>query len=164
MDERLSEQNELVVKVYKYDGTEHRSWRACLATYEGELIVLDATFADEVQHDLLGQICSGTISTEYYWLNRWYNIFRFSEPNGRLLSFYCNVSFPPTFTGQVLSYIDLDVDILVQPDFSYRILDTEDFEANIRIYGYTHEVQQGVKRATDQLVSLIEARTFPFNV
>ncbi|HET6861888.1 MAG TPA: DUF402 domain-containing protein [Pyrinomonadaceae bacterium] len=164
MEERLSKQTEFVVKVLKYDGTEHRNWRARLAAHEGELIVLDATFAEEVQHDLLGQIASGTISTEYYWLNRWYNIFRFSEPNGRLLSFYCNVNLPPELTGQTLTYVDLDIDILVKPNFAYQILDTEDFEANIERYGYTHEVQAGVENATHELVELIKAQSFPFNV
>lgn len=164
MEERHSNQTELVVRVLKYDGTEHRNWRARLAAHEGELIVLDATFAEEVQHDLLGQISAGTISTEYYWLNRWYNVFRFSEPNGRLLSFYCNVNLPPELTAQTLTYVDLDIDILVKPNFSYQILDTEDFEANIERYRYTREVQAGVEKATHELVELIEAQSFPFNV
>jgi len=164
VEERFSNQPEFVVKALKYDGSEHRNWRARLAAQEGELIVLDAAFAAEVQHDLLGQIAAGTISTEYYWLNRWYNIFRFSEPNGGLLNYYCNVSLPPRLIDQTLSYVDLDIDILVQPNFSYQVLDTADFEANIERYGYTREVQSGVERATNELVELIEAQSFPFNV
>ena len=164
MEERLSNQTELLVKVLKYDGTEHRNWRARLAAHEGELIILDATFAEEVQHDLLGQISAGTISTEYYWLNRWYNIFRFSEPNGRMLSFYCNVNLPPELSVQTLTYVDLDIDILVKPNFSYQILDTDDFAANIVRYGYTRQVQAGVEKATRELVDLIEAQSFPFNL
>jgi len=161
--ERYSSQTELVVKVLKYDGTEHRQWRARLASREGELVVLAAAFAEEVQHNILGFIAAGTISTEYYWLNRWYNVFRFSEPNGQLLSYYCNVNLPPQLQPDSLSYVDLDIDILVQPNLTFQILDTEDFEANIVRYGYTLEVQDGVQKATNELVELIKARSFPFN-
>jgi len=161
--ERYSSQTELVVKVLKYDGTEHRQWRARLASREDELVVLAAAFAEEVQHNILGFIAAGTISTEYYWLNRWYNVFRFSEPNGQLLSYYCNVNLPPKLQPDSLSYVDLDIDILVQPNLTFQILDTEDFEANIVRYGYTLEVQDGVQKATNELVELIKAGSFPFN-
>ena len=43
--------------------------------------MLDAVFDEEIEHELLGTISSGTISTEYYWLDRWYNVFRFSDSN-----------------------------------------------------------------------------------
>jgi protein associated with RNAse G/E len=163
VEERVSNQTELVVKVLKYDGTEHRNWRARLASREGELVVLAATFAEEVQHNILGFIAAGTISTEYYWLNRWYNVFRFSEPNGEMLSYYCNVNLPPKIAADCLSYVDLDIDVLVQPNLTFQILDTEDFEANIVRYGYTREVQDGVQKATNELVELIKAQAFPFN-
>jgi len=151
------------VRAYKYDGLLHRTWPAELLHQEGSLIVLDAQFADEVIHDLLGKIASGTHSLEYYWLDRWYNIFRFAEPDGGLRNYYCNVNVPPTFDGEALSYVDLDLDILVEPDLSYRILDVEDFERNAEDYGYSIEVQTNARRAVDELVRMIETHAFPFN-
>lgn len=144
---------DVVVRVYKYDGREHRTWRARVSERVGPLIVLDAVFAEEVEHDLLGRIAAGTVSKEYYWLDRWYNVFRFNE------KFYCNVTEPPRFDGSLLTYVDLDIDILVDRDFSYRILDLEDFE----VCPYPVEVQQQARQAVAELISLIEARTFPFN-
>ena len=153
----------ITVRAHKYDGSEHRSWNAKVLRREGSLLVLDATFDKEIKHDLLGTIASGTRSIEYYWLDRWYNIFRFAEPTGELRSYYCNVNVPPAFDGQVLSYVDLDIDILVEPDFSYQILDVEDFERNAKLYGYSHEVQSNARRAVDELVNLIDTRQFPFD-
>jgi protein associated with RNAse G/E len=146
-------EDEIVVRVYKYDGREHRTWRARLAKQVGPLIVLDAVFAEEVEHDLLGRIAPGTVSKEYYWLDRWYNVFRFSD------RFYCNVTEPPRFDGSVLTYVDLDIDVLVEQDFSYRILDLEDFE----ISPYPVEVKQKARQAVAELIRLVEARSFPFN-
>ncbi|HEX7332456.1 MAG TPA: DUF402 domain-containing protein [Pyrinomonadaceae bacterium] len=153
----------IVVSVLKYDGREHRRWPARIAKTEGSLLVLDAVFDEEIKHELLGTISSGTISTEYYWLDRWYNVFRFSDSNQTLQNFYCNVNQPPSFDGRVLSYIDLDIDVLVAPDFTYKILDVDDFEENAKRYAYPDEVQANARRALAELMSLIEARAFPFN-
>jgi len=144
---------EIVVRVLKYDGQERRRWPARDAKQDGPLIVLDAVFDEEIQHDLLGRIALGTISREFYWLDRWYNIFRFNE------RFYCNVTQPPSFDGSILTYVDLDIDVLVESDFSYKILDLEDFEN----YSYPTDLKKQAREALDELLSLVEARSFPFN-
>jgi len=154
---------EIVVSVLKYDGREHRRWRARVAKREASLLILDAVFEEEIVHDLLGTIAPGTVSTEYYWLDRWYNVFRFSDSTGKLKSFYCNINQPPSFDGHVLSYIDLDIDVLVAPDLTYKILDLDDFEANAIAYAYPEDVQANAHRALKDLIGLIEARAFPFN-
>jgi uncharacterized protein len=149
--------------VLKYDGREHRRWPARIAKLEGPLLVLDAVFEEEIKHDLLGTISSGTLSTEYYWLDRWYNVFRFSDSDQKLRNFYCNVNQPPSFDGRVLSYIDLDIDVLVAPDLTFQILDVEDFEENTKRYAYPEDVQANARQALKELTTLIEARKFPFN-
>jgi protein associated with RNAse G/E len=152
----------LIVRAYKYDGSLHRTWNAELLSQEGSLIVLDAKFSDAVIHDLLGTIARGTHSLEYYWLDRWYNIFRFAQPDGKLRNYYCNVNVPPTIDGDVLSYVDLDIDILVAPDSSYQILDVDEFEKNSALYDYSLEVEQNAHLAVSELVEMIETRAFPF--
>jgi protein associated with RNAse G/E len=153
----------IIVRVFKHDGHEHRRWPARVAKTEGSLIVLDAVFEEEIQHDLLGTIALGTISTEYYWLDRWYNVFRFSDREGKLKRFYCNLNTPPQFDGEVLSYIDLDIDVLVEPDLTYKILDLEDFDENAKRYHYSGEVQTNTRQALAELTRLIETKSFPFD-
>ena len=153
----MEESNGIVVRALKYDGTEHRSWAARMSGQTGPLLILDAVFNEEIEHDLIGIIASGTVSTEYYWLDRWYNVFRFSD------RYYCNVSMPPGFDGRVLTYVDLDIDVLVKPDFSYQVLDLEDFEDNARALNYPLEVRRNAHAALAELIRLIEARSFPFD-
>ena len=78
-------------------------------------------------------------------------------------SYYCNVNVPPTFDGQVLTYIDLDIDVLVQPDLTYQILDLDEFEKNSALYDYSNEVRRNARQAVVELVQLIEMKQFPFN-
>jgi uncharacterized protein len=153
----------VTVRTYKYDGTEHRHWHAQLSLQQDSLIILDAKFEEEIQHPLLGIISPETTSIEYYWLDRWYNIFRFVQPGGELRNYYCNINVPPVFQKNVLSYIDLDIDILVAPDFSYSILDQDEFAINAERFNYPIEVRRRSLKALEELVALIEKRAFPFN-
>jgi len=153
----------LIVRACKFDGSLHRSWRAELVRQDSSLLVLDAMFEAEVNHQLMGTIARGTVSLEYYWLDRWYNIFRFINPDGELRNYYCNVNMPPTLDGEVLSYIDLDIDVLVEPDFSYKVLDQDEFEENAERYNYPEHVRRNARQAVTELIELIEDRKFPFN-
>lgn len=155
--------SEVLVQVMKYDGTLHRRWRARLMRREGSMLVLDAAFEDEVNHPQLGLIRRGTVSIEYYWLDTWYNVFRFLEPDGGLRNFYCNVNMPPSFDGRILSYVDLDIDLVVSPALSYEVLDMDEFEMNAERYAYPPEVKASALRALALLQSKIDARRFPFD-
>jgi protein associated with RNAse G/E len=160
---RARDDDGVTVESRKFDGRLHRSWRTRLVERRGALVVLDGTFAEEVKHALLGRIPQGTRSVEHYWEDRWYSVFRFHDTAGALRYFYCNVNTPPTFDGRLLSFTDLDIDILVMPDFTYTVLDLDEFEDNSRRLAYPEEVRAGARRATRELISLIESRRFPFD-
>ena len=160
----ISAPDQITVRVLKYDGTEYRRWKASLAQQEDSLLVLDAEFEHDVQHQLLGEIKRGTRTIEYYWLDRWYNVFRFLDEKGQTRLFYCNVNLPPTCEGNTLSYIDLDIDILVQPDFSYQVLDQDEFEKHAELFGYDDDTRRQAHSAVDELIAMIEERQFPFIV
>src|SRR4030095_6127696 len=148
--------DQITVRVLKYDGSEYRRWEATLVQQDESLIVLDGEFADEVRHHLLGNISRGTRTIEYYWLDRWYNIFRFLESDGTTRLFYCNVNMQPEIGRGILTYIYLDRDILVRPDFSYQVLDLEEFETNAARYDYPDQVKRQAHKALAELISMIE--------
>jgi len=156
------EADQISVRVLKHDGSEHRSWRGRLVRRDADLIVLEAEFDTDVSHRLLGEIKRGTRLVEYYWLDRWYNVFRFRRDDGATRLYYCNVNTPPIFDGRCLTYIDLDIDVCVQPDYSYEILDLDEFEANSKRYGYSAEEKAKAVGAVEELLARIRSREFPF--
>jgi len=163
MKEGGAETAEIVVRSCKHDGHIQRSWPARVARRENSLVILDAFFADEVRHSLIGTIEAGTLSTEFFWTDRWYSVFRFQAPDGRLLKFYCNINTPPTFEPGVITFVDLDVDVLVEPDYSYEVLDEDEFERHAEFYQYPAAYRSNVQEALDELRHLIEYRQFPFS-
>lgn len=146
----------------KYDGKIHRTWNAKFIKQENLLLTFVGEFEKEITHSHLGVIRRGTVSYEFYWLDRWYNIFRFHEPNGDLRNFYCNINMPPTFINGILDYVDLDIDILVWNDYSFEILDVDEFEENSVKFKYSLEIQNEVHKSLAELKNMIENKLFPF--
>ncbi|NNE65970.1 MAG: DUF402 domain-containing protein [Pyrinomonadaceae bacterium] len=130
---------------------------------EDGLLCFRGKFREAVSHPDLGTIAAGTVSTEYFWRNHWYNIFRFHEPDGAFRNFYCNISMPPSFDGTVLEYTDLDLDILVGKTGSVEVLDVDEFEKNSRIFGYGEEIISKAREELRGLKNMIYNRKFPFN-
>lgn len=147
----------------KFDGRLHRSWQAELLEETADYRLFVGEFSDEIIHSKLGVIRRGTVSYEYYWKNHWYSVFRFHEPDGELRNFYCNVNQPPTISDYVLDYIDLDIDVLVQKDFSFEVLDLDEFEAHSKLFNYSEILKANVRKSLYTLLKLIRSRQFPFD-
>ena len=153
---------QVTVNSRKYDQSIRKSWKCELLERNDPLLVFVGKFDQDVKHPGLGSICSGTISYEYYWLDRWYNVFRFHEPDGAFRNFYCNINMPPVFENGVLDYVDLDLDVLIWPDLRYEILDRDDFERNSVKYNYAEAVRVKALECLGELMRMIEKREFPF--
>jgi protein associated with RNAse G/E len=152
---------DITVKSLKYDNSVRKSWSARLVENVEDSLVLEGTFHNDVEHGELGRIEKGTVSVEYYCLSGWYSIFRFLTPHGKLRNYYCNVNMPPILEGSTLSYVDLDLDVVVWPDGKYKVLDIEEFEENSSLFAYPASVKQRALQALDELIELASRRKLP---
>lgn len=146
----------------KYDGQIRRSWKGGLIHKTDDLVILVGKFTEAVDHTDLGHIVGGTVSFEHFWPGKWYNVFRFHEPDGTLKAHYANITMPPTFEDGVLDYVDLDIDVVVWPDGRLEVLDRDDFENNKAKYDYPEDVIRKAENGLQELCGVIERREFPY--
>ncbi|MGI8813456.1 MAG: DUF402 domain-containing protein [Pyrinomonadaceae bacterium] len=152
--------NSASIVVKNFDGSVRKTWKCKLLEQTCTLVTFVGEFFEDVSHAELGLIRQGTLSYEYYWLGRWYNVFRFCEPDGSLRNYYCNVNMPPIYDGNMLEYVDLDLDLLVWPDGSYQVLDRDEFEANSLRFEYPFEVRANAESALVELIQMAETGDF----
>ncbi|MBK6721994.1 MAG: DUF402 domain-containing protein [Pyrinomonadaceae bacterium] len=152
---------EITVNALKYDGSLRRHWTAGVVSQTDELTIAVGRFEFDVNHSDLGLIEQGTVSFEHFWKDRWYNIFRFHEPDGSLRNYYCNVAMPFTFDGETLEFVDLDIDVVVWPDGRFEVLDRNDFEENSVKFDYPGDLIEKAESALIELLSLIDAGKLP---
>ena len=152
---------EITINARKYDGSLRRQWTAGVVSQTEELTVAVGRFEFDVEHSDLGLIKQGTVSFEHFWRDRWYNIFRFHEPDGALRNYYCNVAMPFTLEGETLEFVDLDIDVVAWPDGRVEVLDRDDFEVNSVKFGYPEDVIAAAEQSLAELLTLVELGQLP---
>jgi protein associated with RNAse G/E len=146
---RVSKRNEHNLETWQY--------KAWLLENKESRIVLEARFdrEDTTLHGML--LAKGDRFIETYYTNRWYNTFEIhAREDDQLRGWYCNIGKPAEFDGQVLSYIDLALDLLVFPDGRQVILDEDEF-AELEI---TDQVRQQALNALASLQSSFQDKEF----
>jgi len=152
----------VTVEALNFDLSLRKSWHARLLESRDDRIVLLGEFHRDINHPELGIIRRGTRSREFFFADRWYNIFEFTEASGELRSFYCNIAMPPTFEDSILRYVDLDIDVSVAPDGTVKVLDLDEFYENAERFSYSEELKHGAEVALQELLELIERRSDVF--
>ncbi|HTH36454.1 MAG TPA: DUF402 domain-containing protein [Pyrinomonadaceae bacterium] len=146
-----------------YGGDVRRTWPCRFVKKAGSLLVLQGEFDREIIHPHLGCIKPGTVSIEYFWLDRWYNIFRFHEPDGAFRNFYCNVAMPPVLREASLEFVDLDIDLIVDLKGKVSVHDEDEYCENAARFRYAPDIETAVKTSVNELAAMINRRDFPFD-
>ena len=71
---------------------------------------------------------------------------------------------PARVVDDELHWNDLDLDVSVQADGTYRILDEDEWARNAERLRHAPEFMVSARRAMDVLITSVERRTFPFGV
>lgn len=99
---------------------------------------------------------------QFFWPQRWYTLSAFYD--GSLLRHtYANIIQPASIEIERLSYVDLDLSVLVQPDLSYEVLTQAEFEQMAELLHYSEETRIGALMALRTLTSSIQRSTGLFS-
>lgn len=114
------------------DGSLVLAWDGTVLRADPRGVVLQAVFnVDLWDVSSLLTLRRGDIFVEFYYWNRWYNVFQVAAPDGTLKGWYCNLALPLTRepgTGDLL-YVDLALDVVAGPHLDYEILDEDEYLA-----------------------------------
>lgn len=92
---------------------------------------------------------------QFFWPQRWYTLSAFYER--RILKHtYASIIQPAGIGIDSLSYVDLDLSILVKPDQTYEILTQAEFEQMADLLHYSEETRIGALMAMRTITSSIQ--------
>lgn len=98
--------------------------------------------------------------TEYYYTNRWFNIFDIARSNGTRKGWYCNVAEPAHICDDVIEQIDLLLDVWVNPGGEALLLDEDEFAADTTL---TQEQRIGAQHGLQALLQMLTTRQEVFS-
>ena len=146
----------------KYDGAAHWEFDSWFVLEQGPLLVT-SNFAGQELQTWNGPWTTPYDTRNHFWSDRWYNVMRLERPHGGgLEGWYCNVTTPMLYDGEMVRYVDLDLDVRVSSQGEPEVLDEEEFVENSRRIGYPPEVIEQARRAVDELLGLARSGQFPF--
>jgi len=104
--------------------------------YEGDVlrrdensVKLEALFVREDKPFMDVVFKKGDRFVEYYYADRWYNIFTIHDrDDGKVKGWYCNIGKPAEIEDDVVSYVDLALDLWVSANGKLTMLDEDEFE------------------------------------
>lgn len=134
--------------------------------YQGEIIarshdevIIQAYWRQPVKDLGYTEFETGDSFTEYYYTDKWFNIFAIASVDGRRKGWYCNVAEPASISDDRIMQIDLLLDVWVDPTGKTLILDEDEFEADTTL---TDEQRRGAEQGLQHLLALIAERGEPF--
>ncbi|HEY0753845.1 MAG TPA: DUF402 domain-containing protein [Ktedonobacteraceae bacterium] len=100
---------------------------------------------------------------QFFWPERWYTLSAFYA--GReLIHTYATIIQPAHIELERLTYIDLDLNLLVKPDLSYEVLTLVEFEQAAELLQYSEETRIGSLIAQQTLTNAIQLGTGLFSL
>ena len=92
-------------------------------------VMLEALFTREDMPFMDVIFKKGDRFVEYFFTDRWYNIFKIHDrDNGKVKGWYCNIGKPAEIKDNIVSYVDLALDLWVSADGKQTVLDEDEFE------------------------------------
>ena len=96
--------------------------------------------------------------TEYFYADRWYNIFEIHASDGCLKGWYCNVTRPARISDEQVLAEDLALDLWVAPDGEPQVLDEDEFAA----LSLRPAEREAARQALAELQGMVAQRVAPF--
>jgi hypothetical protein len=144
----------------RYDRSLIFAWDAHVLERTPEHVLLAGLFNGG--HRDLGYVVldRGDLFLEWYYFERWYNIFQVYGVAGALKGWYCNIGMPPSLRSTELSYVDLALDVFVHPDGRHLVLDEDEF-AELKRDRISAEDARQAEQGLAELLALVQGAQLP---
>ena len=152
--------NDITVLKLDHEGREVFRYEGKVLRRAANLVCLRAVFGhDDVE---LGPVTfrRGDVFTEWFYSDRWYNVFRIKDSaKGTLRGWYCNITRPAQIGADLVSAEDLALDLFVAPDGAVALLDEDEFvELNLPA-----PEAAAALRAVEELRAMVAEGCAPFD-
>ena len=150
----------VILHSYKHDKTLHRVWKSEMILEENEDFIIVANKKTRVIEANGRFWYTKEPSVSFFFKHHWFNVIGIMKKGE--ICYYCNLSSPILYDDEALKYIDYDLDIKVNSDFTYNILDMNENNRNQELMNYSDEIKKILFLEMNKLKEKIENREFPF--
>ena len=149
----------LTIRKLDHIGSQVTAYPGVVLRRDGQSIVLRTAWERDPMDLGFVVLEPGDRWTEYFYVDRWYNIFEIRTSDGRLKGWYCNVTRPACITDDDVTAEDLALDLWVAPDGQMQVLDEDEFA----LLPLIPAERAAARRALAQLQAMVAQGVAPFD-
>jgi len=86
-----------------------------------------------------------------------------NQESNNFLCYYINFQLPFQRNHCTVDTLDLDLDLIIHPDFTYQWKDEDDYQNAIEYGLISSEWMQGIEEAKPEIFNKLEKRQYPFD-
>ncbi|MDY0023831.1 MAG: DUF402 domain-containing protein [Candidatus Izemoplasmatales bacterium] len=151
----------IVIHSYKHNKKLHRIWKNATLLEDNDEMIIVANKRTKVVESTGRFWYTKEPSVAFFFKNHWYNVIAILKENK--VTYYCNIGSPVLMDEEAVKYIDYDLDIKVDSDFSYKILDIYEYKMHRDIMDYPQDIKLILAKEMLDLKSRIDRRDLPFD-
>ena len=153
--------SDIQIQSYKHDKSLHRIWeKATVVEVTDEYVVVINKRTKVIESN--GRFWhTREPSVTWFYRNSWFNIIGIIKKDE--IHFYCNIASPFMIDEEALKYIDYDLDIKVIDDFSYTVLDRNEYNKHKAKMAYPEKLKNILEVELQKLRNMVDNRETPFN-
>lgn len=153
----------VTIQALKYGERLHYEWDAEIVEQTEQYVMVLCRAGRSFIHHTKGKTFTMPYpSLEIFYFNQWFTAAITFQSEERLM-YYCNIAMPVRLENDVLSFVDLDLDYLKEPDEDWKVVDREEFEKHQQEFGYPQQLVEQAELALQQLQQRVADRQFPFD-
>lgn len=151
----------IYIQSFKHDGSLHRTWAKGYVMEANESRIVCVTNKTWVTESDGRKWITREPAIYFFYPDKWYNIISMIRKTG--IHYYCNIASPSIYDGESLKNIDYDLDLKVNPQLKWTILDEDEYEEHGDEMGYSEELKKAIEKGLEQLIECVERKGSPFN-
>lgn len=153
--------DEIYVQCYKHDESRHRTWAKGYVIEANESRIVTITDKAWVIESDMRKWLTREPAINVYYPDKWFNVICMIRKKG--IFYYCNLASPSIYDGEALKYIDYDLDVKVDNNYKYSVIDQDEYLEHGEKMGYSDDLKLVIEDQLQKLISCIENRESPFD-
>ncbi len=119
--------DQVTIRKLDHRGRQVTSYPGQVIEWSEDVLVLRTTWSRAPMDLGFVVLESGDRWVEYFYPDRWYNVFEIHAGDGQLKGWYCNITRPAVITADQVAAEDLALDLWVSPVGEIEVLDEDEF-------------------------------------
>ena len=146
-----------MITIIKLDpaGTEKTRYKGTILERFAYGVVVEAVWTRPDRDLGYTRFETGDRFVEYYYAERWFNIFAIANKEGIQKGWYCNIAEPACISTDTITQVDLYLDVWINPVGGVLLLDEDEFEAATMLSEWQ---RLGARQGLQELLGMLEGR------